>query len=773
MKTWIVCLLFLFAIDIVHAQAPVDSWKQKYSTYYASLAGHKMHVVFNHHRFATGDTAFFSIHLFENDLRRVKPKRILDFHVIDSEGKSVYHFLFSVLNGQAHNQWVVPDLTPGVYRVAIHHYGLKSFIPEVIYQQPIQIIKEGILQHSQKTARITVEGGHLIRDVQNRLVIGTAPNALVKLIDQSGKIVASEFSRADGFCQIKFQPAFPQRYFITTDADTSRVWLPKVEADGIGLRVIHEKDFQKQKVHLMAPSGSKFQNERMTLLISQRDQILDVVDFLLANDSTEINLQSSNWPDGLIHLSVLRSSGELLAYRNFYHQKPIAANIFTLRNEYLPRERVDVKLDLKDSEGKYMAGVFSMSVQLLIDKSAVSQYALFDPTFDVDFANEDFAWSDLIEIPPATIDNHVVTRSKPQPWNRILAGIQPLKDFRFKSNMQRIGKAYRDSTRKPLPNGTQVLFYLQKAHHRYQFAVNDGVIVMPMQDYFGTDELLTMAETPVYMGTETVGQVVPEITIDWVNDEIKWPSSYKVRESTQPDPYAIYTSQNKLIRKSFSAFLAADQSTAGDDGSSAFPAADIMIRLADYEPFADMEELIREIIPSLQHRKTRKGPIVLVALPEPLKVTGDPTYIIDGIASKNTAHFMSLKPAEVSSISIVNHPKKLIPLGLFGKNGLVIVKTKKGNLRQSGQPPLVIEGLSKPHLPLLFNPTVTSRAPHFNAFVTWNPIAKIESEGVANVSFYTTDDIGTYRITVKGISQSGIPFTMVKDIDVNLQAAKK
>lgn len=459
MKAWVICCILELALMHAQAQTSIDDWKQKYNSYYTALSGHKMHVAFNHHKYAVGDTAFFVAHVFENDLTHVKGKRILDFHVINSEGKSIQHFYFAIMNGEGHNQWIVPDLPAGVYRVAIHHYGLTAFYPEVIYQQPLEIVKNGVLRNTPQATRITVEGGHLIGDVQNHVLIATTPNSSIKLLDQTGEIIVKGLSQPDGFCLLTFKPILQQKYFLSNPVDTSRVWLPTVEADGISLNL----DIVQKRIRMKVPAQSKFRNEQLTLILSERNQILETIDFSFESDSTEFNLTASRWSEGLIHLSVLRKNGELLAYRNFYHQIQITPSIHSLSNDYLPREKVDVKINLKDSEGKPILGVFCLSVQSLTDTSPQFQNGWLDSTFDIDFVSEDFAWADLMGMPATTLDYFVITRSKPQPWGKILSENNPLKGFRFKSNIQQVGKAYSDSTKKPLPDGTQVLFYLQKS----------------------------------------------------------------------------------------------------------------------------------------------------------------------------------------------------------------------------------------------------------------------------------------------------------------------
>jgi hypothetical protein len=769
MKIWYPFMVFTLWICVGSAQTPVEAWKQKYHSYYQGLSGHKMQVVFNQPKYAVGDTAYFSLFLYENDLTKVAAKRIMEFHLVDAEGNSVHHFLFNVLQGEGNNQWVVPDLPAGVYRVAIHHYGLKAFTPEVIYQQPLEIVRSGYVQPVHLPVRVTVEGGHLIDHVESRIVVSTLPSTSLKLMNASGSVIANGVAGSDGFWSIPLKPSSSQRYFISAATDTTRAYLPATETDGVSLQVKSTDDNHPIAI-IKRPSNSKWSDARLTLVVSQRDQVVDAMDVSLAGDSTAIQLETASWREGLIHLAILRPNGEVLTYRNWYHRSLLdsKANMASAKTQYQPREKVDVEVAFNNSKGA-TTGSFSVTVLTKDLNEGPSWNACHDASFDIDFVNEDFAWNDLRLGNTTTLDNHVLIRSKPQPWARILTEGSPLKDFKFKSNIQRVGTAYNDASKNPAIKGTNLLVYLQQAHQRYQYSITDGLVLMTMMDFYGKDELLVMAETQVYVGGESFGQVIPGFWIDWNVAEIKWPRSLQMKESAKPDPYAASANQNRLIRKSFDAYLTKKEgSQMKGEQQDQLPQADLTVKVTDYEPFVDMEELIREIIPSLQHRKTRKGPIVLVSLPAPMKVTGDPTYIVDGFATKNTTYFMALNPSDIATVSIVSHPKKLLPLGLFGKNGLVIVKTKKGNAREPVNPSLQLDGLSKPLSFGAHHLMKMERSPYFNSSVFWQPLIKTDEQGKATFSFVTSDELGTYQILVRGISKEGIPFTITKEITVGM-----
>jgi hypothetical protein len=43
----------------------------------------------------------------------------------------------------------------------------------------------------------------------------------------------------------------------------------------------------------------------------------------------------------------------------------------------------------------------------------------------------------------------------------------------------------------------------------------------------------------------------------------------------------------------------------------------------------------------------------------------------------------------------------------------------------------------------------------FRSTIYWNPLVRTDSTGMANISFYNSDNLGTMNIVVEGISQEG------------------
>jgi hypothetical protein len=276
------------------------------------------------------------------------------------------------------------------------------------------------------------------------------------------------------------------------------------------------------------------------------------------------------------------------------------------------------------------------------------------------------------------------------------------------------------------------------------------------------------------------GKEIPDLKIVWDDENVTLPRSPVSRETQNPDRYASFISKSRLINKSFGLFTAADGLTADNrkskdsrDHKNEIVAADITVNVQDYIIFPTMIELLREVVPSIRYRKAGGRDIVRVSLPEAMIVTADPVYIIDGIATKNTAFFLSLKPADVLTVKIVRDEKKLMRLGLMGKNGIVIVQTKNGDARESlNDHSKLIEGLNKP---VNFK-AVSARAedrpkPDFRSTVNWDPTVKTDENGKVTVAFFCSDDIGKLTIRVDGIAR-GQAFSAEQEIEV-IESNKK
>jgi hypothetical protein len=335
--------------------------------------------------------------------------------------------------------------------------------------------------------------------------------------------------------------------------------------------------------------------------------------------------------------------------------------------------------------------------------------------------------------------------------------------------IQKTGRAVFSNTNLPIPNQSEIIFYLQRNQIFYQVITSpEGLFNLNLLDVYGEDELFFTAETKE-------GEIIENFKIEWSNaEEVSLAKARKSTQTKEVDALADFTRKTSLIEKSYGIFTTNLDTIANQDASGlstfekSYMLADDVILFAEYKLFPTMTESIKEIINPLRTITIGKKKEVKIKSLNKAVATGEPLYIIDGIATKNTEFFLSLKTSDLVSIKIFRNSKKLARLGFIGKNGIVMVQTKSGNTREGVKKDNLITGLQ---MPVRFSTPnydniAKSLKPDFRSTIFWAPSISTDSNGKAKVEFYTSDDVGTLQIRIDGFSRNGVPFTAFKTIEV-------
>ena len=764
-----------------YAQYDAALLTEKFNSYYSVWPKARLHLIFNQPKYSPGDTAFFKAYFLRDDWTSVTGKQLIEVDLVNHKGQSQLHSTFSIINGITHNQLIIPDTIPsGIYKLAGRSRWTGT---DMLFTKEIAIVRsKSLILNSQKSLEAFIEGNHLINGIPNRVVIRSSlVNSPVSIVDEEGVVLGRSITNKNGIDTITINPK-RKNYFLKWDAYPITFSFPVVEEDGCSLFLSFPDEGKNMiDIYINSPLGSSYRNREIFVIFSAAGKVQQVLSVKQENQGVlKFGIAKEKLPAGANQVSVLTKKGELLASRNFYlEQRSIAkANFQITQTEFAVRDRVKLEILVSDENENPIEGEFSMSVlnSTLFDQK--NQNNLLDELTYSNFKQKpavnrsDSAWREKFDL-------FLITANEQLPWKDILAK----ENVRSRANsgvLERSGKIYFADTNKPLKDDTQLIFYFQHSKVYLKTTVENGKFRILIPDIFGKDELFYIAETFYFIKGVRHGQEILNSIIEWGDTSIPLPSSTQAIEKKEPDSYGVFIAKDRLMDKSYG-FFSSDNSIRSEilsnkDFEDRMARADLTINVQDYFLFLKMEELIKEVIPSLWHRKINKKDIVRVNLSDFMaeQASGDPLYIIDGIATKNTSFFLSLLPADLLTIKIVREPKKLIPFGILGKNGFVLVQTKKGDVREPVKDSsFLFEGLTKPINFINSTHSYTSdRKPDFKSTIYWNPSIRTDKNGKATVEFYCSDDVGFLNILVNGMAGSK-PFTTEKNIRVGLGTQKK
>ncbi|MDX8337543.1 hypothetical protein SLH46_00020 [Draconibacterium sp. IB214405] len=188
---------------------------------------------------------------------------------------------------------------------------------------------------------------------------------------------------------------------------------------------------------------------------------------------------------------------------------------------------------------------------------------------------------------------------------------------------------------------------------------------------------------------------------------------------------------------------------------------------------------------NLQALLFEKAPIFFGnSMPLSMSAGTKPLIYVDGSLYEDpTFPFPPLPVASIDRVDIIDrkNPTGMALLGARGSNGAIFIYTKKGGQDEvrekflKGVIKQKIKGFSKYRE--FYSPTYTaenrnSEKPDNRTTLYWNPSVKL-TNGAANISFFTSDDIARYIVLVEGITINGVVCIGRTDFEVLPKQSKK
>jgi hypothetical protein len=184
--------------------------------------------------------------------------------------------------------------------------------------------------------------------------------------------------------------------------------------------------------------------------------------------------------------------------------------------------------------------------------------------------------------------------------------------------------------------------------------------------------------------------------------------------------------------------------------------------LDDYTRFPTIEEVMREYVPGVNVRQRRGEFYFRVAdrLRQNTFFNDEPLILLDGIPVFDMNKVMAYDPLKIKKLEVITGIYYLGPLRF---SGIVSYSTYRGDMGGYELDPrsLVIQYDGVQASRQFYAPRydlavkAASRIPDFRNLLHWEPKIVTDESGKHSLTFYTSDQEGTFRVIIQGMTKDG------------------
>lgn len=749
----------------------------------------KIYVHIDNAHSSGGQEIWFKLYLVNaNDHTPVPKENIAYVDIIDENNKTIVHQRLKVKDGVASGSLQIPQLQEeGVFTFVAYTNWMRNFSPDRFFTSRIQLhkpdsMKSGIKENDHGIELFFFpEGGYLISGLESRVGF-KAINKKGKGIKVTGEIQSyngekiSFSSSSLGIGTFNILPEGDSLYAkVKVENDTSLYTfpLPTPLAEGIVLRVNNDEE-KNLEIHVNEKSTRSNltgqTNVHMVIHSKGKIHLNDKVD--LHNGSATYSLSKEKLPHGLQIVTLLSSSGHPIAERLFFidKNKNLQIKVGGLKKNYLPREKITLEVQVLDKQDKPQKGHFSLAVNEKSSLPANSEfseniysYLLLSSEVKGEIENPHYYFKKQNS---KALDELLLT----QGWRRFtwkeFQNEKLLKTpYEVEESISLEGKVfYKNSTTEV--NSASVIMAIADDEMNYKFDVTniDGLFYFDELSFNGNKEIYLMARDKFSAASDLT------INVDTIPSQVH---NYRFSEKILDELSGETKRQSvfkRLIDKEFKESIY-DSMKSNQVTNTEKPRAqkldfeiDDNVDLEDYVSFSSMAEVFKEIVPGVSI-KEKNGLYKLNVLNRVTKYyfKEEPLYLLDGIPIDKADVLMDLDPSTVQTITVSRPPQNFYDFGTMGEKGVIAVFTEhpKNNLSTVKDAIKInfqgLEAEKEFYSPNHENGEYPRNVPDFRSLLYWNPNIITDENGNATITFFASDDVSRYKISIEGLTQSGIP----------------
>nr|WP_319511512.1 hypothetical protein [uncultured Draconibacterium sp.] len=802
--------LTALSLYLILAQSLLAQNSQSFDTNASPQGFQKLYVQTDREIYFLGDTIWLSVYLLNGKTHApVSNDQNLYVDLIDSSGAILKSGIFPVYKGFGEGNIPIVDslLTGNIIFRAYTNY-LRNFGDDCFFYKSLAIERtknsfeiEAQLQTETNRdmnplVRFFPEGGILLEHTPNVIGVkitgrnGESIHTNGVVLNKDKKTVAHFETNYKGLGRFDFYPNSGEEYTVVLNAFPKvKVQFWEAEKEGIKLQLYNNTE---DLLHVGILSNSKnYQRQKYTLACMNRGEVIFYKKVRPTQNDFSVKIEKDKFGAGINRLVLLNEDlnpvSERLYFNGIIETNPI--NIDLSDSVFSNRSLAEIHL-IPDK--KFLTDSARLSIAVVDENSlnafGESQTLLSQLYLDAELIGR-------IES-PADYFNDDAEISAEQKLNLLM-----LTHGWSNYIWNKIADLDEEEFTYPVTAGFTIGGYVTNLWNKKR--VPDSEVLLMVQN----DSLYTAWET-----TDADGRFVFEhinladsaaVTLqarksnESENTRVTIEPLTTVSANFNPNKFKLYSERNRipleLYRQNYYASMAEKEFEPEKDVilidevevsanapeqeevkfSQIYSEPDIMIKPTEGDFMAySLEVFLFEKAPTFFGNR----------MPKSMFAGTKPLIYVDGSPWEDP--YMPFPPLSVASIDRVDiisthNPTGMALLGVRGSNGAIFIYTKRGapdEVREKYLKGVIkqkIKGFSKYrefYSPIYTAENRNSERPDYRTTLYWNPSVKL-TNGVANVSFFTSDDIARYKVLVEGITTSGtvcfgeISFEVTPDAD--------
>jgi alpha-2-macroglobulin-like protein len=637
------------------------------------------------------------------------------------------------------------------------------------------------------------EGGEAIEGVPSKIAFvalnefGKGADVTGEIVDDQRNVVTTFESFHMGMGAFVFAPIRGKRYYakITKpQGNATRFELPEAKGSNCGLSI--EKSNTNITCKIFSP------NEGVVFLVGKTHNEIYYAEKLSVHKGTTTHqIDAHVFPSGIATFTLFNAEGleeaERLVFLNC--NKTLNVTIATDKKEYLPSEKVQVKIKTTDHQGKAIAAKLSLAV---VDDQLISfaddkqdnilSWFLLSSELKGDIQEPSFYFDDTEPKSEQALDYLLLTHGWSRyNWKDVLKNDKAI--VYVPENSSSLSGIVKNSTG---PKGQTDVVLLEVGNRRRLAKVKttvNGQFVFKNIDASIPIALMTKKPNEIEVisrGNTIINQDNAKLSYQpntrmmspqvWANDDT--PVIVPI-DIVQPDGLA--AGNLDLTMTADVAQLSEVVVVGyGEQRRSSLTASVYQVSTNEISNLSNMQNAIQGRVAGVSitpNGTPGSNAAIRIRGSSSLAAWGsEPLYVIDGYPvpariNANDNPLNMVNPEDIESITVMHSPEGTAIYGAAAANGVIMITTKSkiyhGNQRL--QTPKYTTVIIQPRkftttkdffIPKKTGPTQERK--NFSTTVYWNHAIVTDQDGMATVTFENNDAVSAFRITAEGFTANGL-----------------